>query len=598
MIRASAQEEGHHLYLNLVDIDEATVAVTLAPPALEVDTAIYNMPKIVPGTYSISDFGRFVEGFYAISKNGDTLDHTRLDTNRWAIGNARELDHVGYRISDTFHQPMGGGIFEPGGTNIEPDKNVLLNAFGFVGYFDGTKHAPFEVTVERPQNWYGATSLTRQHQTESHDYFTASNYFELHDCPILYAEPDTTSLKVANAVIEVAVYSPKGVVTSGEVMREVEDIFEASAAYLGGTLPVDRYTILLYLSGDQSFSRGYGALEHNTSTVFVLPEVPVSALAQTIKDVAAHEFFHIVTPLNIHSEQIHDYDFVYPKMSKHLWLYEGSTEYAAQHVQVKQGLVSPDVFLKNMRSKILASKRYREDVPFTEISMKALDEFKNEYPNVYQKGALLGMALDLKLRYLSEGAYGSQDLMSDLSQAYGQDRPFLDDSLFAIIARISGFPEMEDFLWAHVGGTEPLDYASLLAPFGVIYADSLTEKVLSGGSITLGYNPRRESMVVASTASADAFGKSLGLEVGDEMVTWDGRPVTLDTYENTILAFKEKRAPGEKFKIVVRKKSKDYKKEKIKAVAMEVDKTQRHALRMMDAPTPDQIALRKSWIGQ
>lgn len=598
MVAAQAQNEGHHLYLNLVDIDDATVKVTLAPPALDADTAIYNMPKIVPGTYSISDFGRFVDGFYALSKNGDTLDHIRLDTNRWAIANARELDYIGYRVSDTFHQPMGGSIFEPGGTNIEPDKNVLLNAFGFVGYFDGTKHSPFEVSVERPAHWYGATSLTRKHQTESHDYFAASNYFELHDCPILYAEPDTTSLQVANAVIEVAVYSPKGVVTSREVMKEVEDIFAASAAYLGGTLPVDRYTILLYLSGDQSFSRGYGALEHNTSTVFVLPEVPVSALAQTIKDVAAHEFFHIVTPLNIHSEHIHDYDFVYPKMSKHLWLYEGCTEYAAQHVQVKQGLVEPDVFFNNMRSKILASQRYREDVPFTEISMKALDEFKNEYPNVYQKGALLGMALDLKLRHLSAGAYGSQDLMSDLSDAYGQDRPFLDDSLFSIIGRISGFPEVEDFLWAHVGGTEPLDYAALLAPFGVIYADTLSEKAMSGGNITLGYNPRREAMVVASVASADEFGKSLGLEVGDEMVMWDGKPVTLDAYENTIRTFKEERAPGDKFKIEIRRKSKDYKKEKIKAVAMEVEKVKRHAIRVMDDPTPEQIALRKSWIGQ
>ena len=54
-------------------------------------------------------------------------------------------------------------------------------------------------------------------------------------------------------------------------------------------------------------------------------------------DNAAHEFFHIVTPLSIHSEEIQYFDFNQPKMSEHLWLYEGSTEYHAHMVQEKYG---------------------------------------------------------------------------------------------------------------------------------------------------------------------------------------------------------------------------------------------------------------------
>lgn len=588
---------GHQLFVDLVNIENDQVEITLRSPNFDVDTAIYNMPKIVPGTYSISDFGRFVEGFAAISLKGDTLEHIRLDTNRWAVVGAKNLDYVRYRVNDTFDEPRSG-IFEPGGTNIMAGKMVLLNIFGFVGYFDGHKDKPFNLSVLRPDAWYGATSLKRLSASGNTDLFTASDYFELHDCPILYAVPDTTSRRVANATIEVAVYSPTGMIKSSVVMAEVEDIFDASAKYLGGQLPVDRYTILLYLSGSESFSQGYGALEHNTSTVFVLPEAPVNALSQTIKDVTAHEFFHIVTPLNIHSEHIHDYDFVNPKMSKHLWLYEGCTEYAAQHVQVKEGLVDIETFLDVMRSKMLAASRFNADIPFTQVSTGALDEHKNQYANVYQQGALIGMALDLKLRTLSTGRYGIQALMADMSKEYGQERPFVDDSLFQEIARISGYDEVEAFLQNHVGGTAPIDYATLLEPFGIRYAKELTQKELSGGSIRIGYNPRRESVVVASTNSLDDFGKSLGLEVGDEIASWDGKPVTLDNFEEIMHTFKQERNEGDKFKIVILKKNNDYKAKTIKTRAVTTERKRQNVFEKMENPTQEQLALRKSWIGQ
>ncbi|MCA1752688.1 MAG: peptidase M61 [Flavobacteriales bacterium] len=591
-------EPKHRLVIDLVNIEDNKVAITLYPPAFDTDTAVYNMPTIIPGTYSISDFGRFTEDFHAISRKGDTLNVVRLDTNRRAVAGARDLDFIRYKVSGTFDAPMSGGIFEPGGTNISAGENVLLNMFGFAGYFDGTKHSPFEVEVLRPADWYGATSLTRLDAQDSTDFFTASDYFELHDCPILYAVPDTASMQAANARVEVAVYSPTGMVSAVEVMAEVEDIFNAAAVYLGGTLPVDRYSILLYLSGGGSFSRGYGALEHNTSTVFVLPESPVATLSQTIKDVTAHEFFHIVTPLNIHSEHIHDYDFVNPQMSKHLWLYEGCTEYAAQHVQVKQGLFDIEKFLSVMRGKMLTAARYDTSVPFTELSSKALDEHKDQYGNVYQQGALIGMALDLKLRKLSGGNYGIQDLMHDLSEEYGSERPFKDDSLFAEIARLSGFPETEDFLNRHVAGTEPLPYAELMAPFGVLYADSLKQTEISAGSIRMGYNPRREAMVVASTASLDEFGKTLNLNVGDEIAAWDGEEVTLENFEKVIKEFKKRTEPGDKFKVKINRKAKDYKTETVKVRAIETERTRKRVLEPMDDPTPEQVALRKTWLGQ
>ena len=597
-LHLSAQEDGYLLNINIDEIKNDKVRVTLHAPELDSGKTVYNMPKIIPGTYSVSDFGQFVEDLQVISTSGDTLDVVQLDENRWSISNAEDLGYITYLVNDSYDEPGGAGIFEPSGTNIDDDENVLLNLFGFVGYFEGAKHKSYELVVEKPDNFYGETSLPRKSSTDSTDTFVAKDYFQLHDCPILYAEPDTASVNVAGARIAIAVYSPTGLVSASDIMGEVQNLFPAAANYLGGELPVDQYTILVYLNKGMGGTGAFGALEHNTSTVFYLPEAPVSALRQTLRDVTAHEFFHIVTPLSIHSEEIDDYDFVNPKMSKHLWLYEGCTEYAAQHVQVKESLMSTDDFLDVMRQKMVAASGYDSGIAFTELSKKALDEHADQYLNVYQKGALIGMAIDLKLLTLSEGQYGIQNLMSDLSDKYGVDKPFKDDELFDEIGQISGYPEMTSFLEKHVAGTDPLPFEDLLENAGILFRDSLTEKSVSGGNIAIGFNPKTERLVVATTEGMDEFGKALGFEVGDELLTWNGTELTLDNVQDVLNEFKKTIEPGDKVKVEVNREVKDGKKKtiKLKAKAIEIDRTRRNVLEEMDNPSEEQIKIRKAWL--
>lgn len=596
-----AQVSEHDTYKLQVDIDSISndqVRVVLYPPALDSGKVVYNMPKIIPGTYSVSDFGQFIEDFQALGKSGDTLNVSQIDDNRWEINSSGNLEYITYLVNDSYDEPGGADIFEPSRTNIEKGENVLLNLFGFVGYFDGAKHSPYQLTVTKPANFYGETSLPRVSISDSADTYLAKDYFQLHDCPILYAEPDTASVHVAGARIAIAVYSPTDIISAKDVMSVVEDLFPAAARYLGGELPVKQYTILVYLNKGMGGTGAFGALEHNTSTVFYLPEAPLEALRQTLRDVTAHEFFHIVTPLNIHSEEIDDYDFVNPKMSKHLWLYEGCTEYAAQHVQVKEGLMSLDQFLEVMKQKMQAASNYDSGVAFTEMSKKALDEYEDQYLNVYQKGALIGMAVDLKLLSLSNGKYGIQDLMRDLAEKYGVDRPFKDEELFDEIGKISGYPEMKDFLETYVAGTKPLPFEELLGYAGISYRDSVTENVVSGGNIAVGYNPSTERLVIVSDDDLDEFGKSMGFKIGDELVSWNGEKLTLDNIKEVLNNFKKRVKPGDKVKVEVVREVKEGKKKtlKLKAKAVDTVRTRRNVIEIIENPTPEQLAIRKAWI--
>ncbi|MGB3463896.1 MAG: peptidase M61, partial [Cyclobacteriaceae bacterium] len=416
-VRLSAQQV-NKVTIDLINVSEDKVDVTYTPPSPSGNQAEFQIPKIVPGTYSISDFGRFVNDFTALSETGDTLEVEKLSENRWRIDNAKQLATITYRVDDTYDTDKSNVIFEPGGTNIDAANDLFtINTFGFIGYLKEFEKTPYEVTVKHKEGLYGATSMKGEKIDETTDKFTAPNYFELADAPILYSIPDTTSMQIGGAEILVSVYSPNKKLNAKEVMGNVKEILTAQKDYLGGNLPIDKYAFLIYLFPGQTKSGAYGALEHSYSSLYILPEAGIDRIGSIVNDVAAHEFFHIVTPLNIHAEQIGNFDFIEPEMSKHLWLYEGVTEYSAQHVQVKYGLISVEEFLNEMRIKMFSATRYNRDLPFTEMSANVLKpEYEDQYANVYEKGALIGMCLDLLLLKESEGDYNLQQLMQDLSK--------------------------------------------------------------------------------------------------------------------------------------------------------------------------------------
>ncbi len=118
------------------------------------------MPKMVPGTYAIYDFGKFITDFKAFDKKGRALPVEKLDENRWKIKKAKKLDQIPIGSAIPLITPNKEDIvFEPGGTNIEDNQNYLLNTHGFIGYFDDMKHVPYELTITKPGNFYGSTPL-------------------------------------------------------------------------------------------------------------------------------------------------------------------------------------------------------------------------------------------------------------------------------------------------------------------------------------------------------------------------------------------------------------------------------------------------------
>ena len=87
------------------------------------------------------------------------------------------------------------------------------------------------------------------------------------------------------------------------------------------------------------------------------------------------------------------------------------------------------------------------------------------YFNFYQKGALIGLCLDIRLRQLSGGTMGTQELMQALIKKYGKDAAFEDDELFDVITQMT-FPEIRSFFKDCVEGGKNLPLKDLLKQAG------------------------------------------------------------------------------------------------------------------------------------
>ncbi len=587
------QNERYQYTLDLKKVHDDRVSVELICPVLDRNELNFNFPKTVPGTYSVDDYGRYIHNLVAEDAAGNALTVNRLDSNRWHISNAAKLYRIRYDVEDSFDANGRHTVFEPAGSNIEERTNYLINTHCFFGYFDGLTRAPFEVKVLHDPDFYGSTALVDADASTTSDLFRLSSYNELADSPMMYCRPDTATVQLGEMQVLISIYSPKQLIKADYVATHFKPLLDVQRQYLGGKMPVKRYAFLIYASDKPSLSGGWGALEHSLSSVYFIPEQKQEQAISSLKDVAAHEFFHIITPLFIHAEEIHNFDFIDPKMSQHLWLYEGVTEYCAHHAQVKYGMTTEESYLDVIRNEINISRQYFNDtLAFTEMSQNVLDQYHQQFGNVYMKGALIGMCLDIKLLELSGGKYDLQHLMRDLSRFYGVDKPFRDEELFDKIAELT-YPEIGAFLKRYVGGSEKLPLEAILSAVGVRF-----ESVSRTNQFTLGGVSLSGDLSIVSVAKMNAVGKQLGYQVNDKIVAVNGTPITYEKLQEFTQAFYANAKEGDKLKVSVeRVDAKGRKKVRhLKGTMQKVETVRYNQLGFDADATPGQLALRKVWL--
>ncbi|MCA0932575.1 peptidase M61 [Lutimonas saemankumensis] len=525
--------------INLTEVKDDKVPVMINPGRITLDTVVFRLPRVVQGTYAISDFGSFIEDFQAIDYDGKELRSKKIDTNTWVIYEAANLEKIHYWVNDTFDVESTGQAapFSPSGTNIEED-NYVLNLHGFIGYFDSLKSNSYVLDVTAAAEFDRTSALQQVEEVVSEDgkvvttRYQATRYFDITDNPMMYGKLDVEEFMVGDIKIVLSVYSPNKIHSATSLKETMFKMMEAQKNYLGDLNSTERYDIYVYLAGKNAGApTGFGALEHHTSTVVVMPEsMPKEGLEKQLIDIVSHEFFHILSPLSVHSEDVHYFDYNQPTFSKHLWMYEGLTEYFANIFQIDQGLISEEEFYNKMMNKINTASSLDDTMSFTEMSENILEQpYARNYYNVYQKGALIGMCLDIILREESNGEVGILSVMKELSAKYGTDQPFDDDKIIEEIVAMT-YPSVGEFFDNHVIGGTPINYSKYFEKVGLGINESKIETnyVQNAGKMIV--RGDREAGVVKFNDQVvnNSFWNEAGAQPNDIIKNIDGEEVSME----------------------------------------------------------------------
>ncbi|HEY0900378.1 MAG TPA: hypothetical protein VGD90_13660 [Sphingobacteriaceae bacterium] len=566
--------------VDLNDRADDLFKVTLNVKGLKSDNNIFQFAATAPGTYQTMDIGRFVRGFKAYDKKGREIATKQVSTNQWELTTPKKVRRISYQIAETWDTPVDKNkVYNMCGTSLEQD-HALINGQGVFGYLKGLQGSPMRLKLDHPQNWTVGTAMA----TDKDGYYLIKNYDYVVDSPIMAGSTLTKAETTYDGTqIDLYTYSKTGKIKSQDLLSNMTSMLNAVHKFVV-KFPVDRYTFLFHFE-DQD----WGAWEHSYSSEYVMKEQDFTPkFAHNITDIASHEFFHIITPLNIHSEIIEQFNFVTPTPSQHLWLYEGTTEWASDIMQLRAGMITLEEYLKDMQQKLYFNDQLGNHYSLQELSLTSYTPEGNKiYGNIYHRGAATAAMLDIRLLELSGGKRGLREVINELSKEYGPSKAFPESEFFSIFTAKT-YPEIADFFNRYVKGNEPLPLADYFGIMGIRYiASQKSDKQVKD----LGYQIVAPNGVLTLIKVNEAQQKA-GLAEGDEMVSVNGTEITLAN-ANAELGRVFQMPAGETYTMVVKRKGKS---ETVKLQMLEKQEEKRHIFEVDPEASPEKLAFRKSWM--
>jgi predicted metalloprotease with PDZ domain len=210
-----------------------------------------------------------------------------------------------------------------------------------------------------------------------------------------------------------------------------------------------------------------------------------------------------------------------------LWFSEGVTNTVAELILLRAGLLDESAYLERLASAITTLQN-RPAHRTQSAEESSLDTWFDGYPsyrtpersvNYYNKGEILGVLLDLKIRHDSSGRKSLRDLFQRMNQQYARQGKFFADSdgVRASAEMLTG-TDLRDFFQRYVAGTDELPFAELFATVGLKLSKQTRSIADLGVTALRNFDgPLLVSEVTGAAASA------AGIRVGDEIVQLDGK---------------------------------------------------------------------------
>lgn len=511
--------------VDLQDLSDRQVSVTLYPEKLARDRVTFQMPAWSPGAYAMTNYGRFVQDFRAFDRTGKELTSSKVDANRWEIKGAKRLAKITYEVRDS-HRDSTSLWF----ALAHIDTGLFFaNATALFGYVNDRKNVPAIVTYRKQWDWELSTALpfNTRHTRDcsfSQTIFKARNYDELVDAPVLAApELQSKCFQEGSALYELAVASQKDF-PMDSLEHYTRRIIRSQTSFFKET-PFKHYTFLFYNPTFANLpSPGQGALEHANSSAYLLVNIPWQYFKSFGLRIISHEFFHLWNVKRIHSNVLGPFDYTRPVKTTSLWLSEGITDYYAHALLARDGIVPAASLLDDIKGWHTSTVQSRI-AGMKSLEQLSLEESEFEIENAttfYTKGPLVGLMLDLEIRTRTNNKRSLDDVMLALNADAKKGRHFKDNELLRRIESVAGV-DLKDFHRKYIAGTDTIPLESYLNLMGLT---SKRTSLIAEDRLEVTFSPEG---LVLKVVPEESVLHDAGLRSGDVITTVNGSPITFET---------------------------------------------------------------------
>ena len=489
--------------------DSATAVQRMVKVGMRFDVTgnapvLLSLPAWTPGAYEISNFARRVSEFAATAGNR-AIDWDKADFDTWRVtpGGPGTVEVTFSFRADTMDNAMAWSKRD----------FLLLNGTNVFLYPEGIGlDFPSRVAVRTRPDWKVVTGLDADTTAGSGPRYRAANYHDLVDMPFFIGRFDLDSSRIDGAWHRVASY-PAGVFTGRgrALLWDQMRGFVPHASRVFGQTPWNHYSTLLIFEPTMG---GGSALEHQNSHVGIYN--PGFIGNPFLASITAHEIIHGWNVKRLRPADLVPYRYDQPQPTPLLWVSEGITDYYADLVLVRGGVIDSTIFLSITEGKI-QNVQDRPAVALEDASLTTwihpLDETEYIY---YDKGSLAGLLLDILIRDASDNQRSLDDVMRALYQTtfLQGGRGFTSAQFWAAASQAAGGKSFADFAEGYVDGREPFPWHTVAPLAGLTYAADTVMVPRLG----VGTQPDSANRIIAASVTPGGAAEAAGLEVGDQIL--------------------------------------------------------------------------------
>jgi predicted metalloprotease with PDZ domain len=556
------------------------------------------MPVWTPGSYLIREFERNVQDFSAADEAGRPLKWEKTNKNTWRVfTNGARAWQATYSV---YANELSVRTSE-----LNSDHAFWNNA-NLLMYLPDFLKSPSTVRVLAPDVWKVATGLPAVPGQKN--IFRAENFDVLYDSPFEASNFKTIVFNVKGVPHRIVIdgagnYDPE------RMRRDVQKIVETQVELMGGEIPYRDYTFILHLRANAG-----GGLEHLNSCALGYPRFgfrihsgdrATSSAPNTTEtperdyrgflSLVSHEFFHLWNVKRIRPDALGPFDYTTENYTKVLWVAEGITDYYADLVLRRAGLISESEFLtataramQNMQNTPGRLVQSAEESSYDAwIKYYRQDENSiNSQVSYYDKGALLGLLLDLEIRKRSGGAKSLDDVMRYLYAEFFKKNRNYGPADFQKASELMAGASLEEFFSKYVRGKDELDYNGALAAAGLRLDTSpaADAKMYFGADVA-----QEDDRLIVRRVYAGSPAYDAGLNAGDQIVAMNNLRVTRDFFNARMMEKK----PGDLVNLTI------FRFDDLSTLLVRLSDKRESTFKILPvtAPTQLQRQVYRSWLG-